>query len=57
MLNRKGSVTLIEHQQVSWRLVKVENWDNKSYKRYTQLMTILQLMMTDHNNKIVVANV
>ena len=36
MLNRKGLVALIEHQQVSWRLIKVENWDNKNDKRHTQ---------------------
>ena len=41
MLNRKGLVVLIEHQQVSWRLIKVENWDNKNYKRHTQPKLIL----------------
>ena len=30
MLNRKGLVTLTEHQQVSWRLIKAENSDNKN---------------------------
>ena len=35
MLNRKGLVALIEHQQVNWRLIKVENWDIKDYKRHT----------------------
>ena len=28
MLN-KGLVILTEHQQVEWRLIKVENWDKK----------------------------
>ena len=35
MLNTKGLVTLIIHQQVGRRLVKVENWDNKNYKGHT----------------------
>ena len=34
MLNTKGLVTLTEHQQVGQRLIKVEKWDNKNYKRY-----------------------
>ena len=33
MLNTKSLVALTEHQQVSWRLIKVENWENKDYKR------------------------
>ena len=41
MLNRKGLVALIEYQQVSWRLIKVENWDNKNYNRHTQPKLIL----------------
>ena len=28
MLNTKGLVILTEYQQVGWRLVKVENYDN-----------------------------
>ena len=41
MLISKGIVALIEHQQVSWRLIKVENWDNKNYKRHAQQRLIL----------------
>ena len=33
-------VTLTK-QQVSWRFVKVKNWDNKNYTRHTQLKLIL----------------
>ena len=32
MLNTKGLATLTEHQEVSWRLIKVENWDGKTFK-------------------------
>ena len=35
MLITKGLVTLDEHGKVDWRLIKVENWDNKNYKRRT----------------------
>ena len=35
MLNMKGLVTLIEYQEVGWRLIKVENCDNENYERYT----------------------
>ena len=35
MLNTKGLVGLTEHEKVGWRLIKVENWDNKNYKRQT----------------------
>ena len=35
MLNTKELVTLTQHQQVGWRLTKVENWDNKNYKGNT----------------------
>ena len=35
MLNRKGLVALTENQQVGWRLVKVENCNNKNYQRHT----------------------
>ena len=41
MLDPKGLVALTEHQQVGWRLIKVENWDNKNYKRNTQQNLIL----------------
>ena len=41
MLNRNGLVALIEHQQVIWILTKVENWDNKNYKKHTQPKLIL----------------
>ena len=41
MLNRKGSVALTEHQQVSWKLIKGENWDNKNYKKHTHSNLIL----------------
>ena len=30
MLNTKGLVTLTEYEQVSWKLIKVENCDNKN---------------------------
>ena len=36
MLNTKDLVALTEYQQVGWRLIKVENYDNKNYKRHTQ---------------------
>ena len=32
MLNAKGLVALTENQQVGWRLIKVENYDNKNYQ-------------------------
>ena len=32
MLNTKGLVALTEHQQVGWRLIKVENQDKKITK-------------------------
>ena len=35
VLNTKGLVVLTEYQQVSWRLIKVENCDNKNYQRHT----------------------
>ena len=66
MLNRKGAVALIEHRQVTWRLIKVENWDNKNYKRHTQPNLILIFNKTCyftsnydwiHKNKIMVASV
>ena len=41
VLNSKDLVALIEHQQVRWRLIKVENWVNKNYKRHTQPKLIL----------------
>ena len=30
MLNVKGLASLTEDQQVGWRLIKEENWDNKN---------------------------
>ena len=35
VLNTKGLVVLTEYQQVGWRLVKVENCDNKNDQRHT----------------------
>ena len=35
MLNGKGLVALIEHQQVSWRLIKVETGKQKLQETYT----------------------
>ena len=36
MLNRKSLVALTEHQQGSWRLIKVLNWDKqKLQETYT----------------------
>ena len=37
MLNTRGLVPLTDHQKVGWRLIKVENWDNKNYKRHDLL--------------------
>ena len=31
MLNTMGLVALTENQWVGWRLIKVENWDNKNH--------------------------
>ena len=33
MLNIKGLVAVTEHQKVRWKLIKVDNWDNKNYER------------------------
>ena len=33
MLNRKGLVALTEYQQVAWRLIKVENCNNKKLSK------------------------
>ena len=33
MLNIKGLVAVTERQKVRWKLIKVDNWDNKNYKR------------------------
>ena len=41
MLNTKDLVALTEYQQVGWRLIKVENCNNKNYKRHTQPNLIL----------------
>ena len=41
MLNTKGLVGLTEHEKVGWRWSKVENWDNKIYKRQTYPNLIL----------------
>ena len=41
MLNRKGLVTLTEYQQVNWRLIEVENCNNKNYQRHAQPNLIL----------------
>ena len=35
MLNIKDLVPSTEHQLVGLRLIKVENWNNKNYKRHT----------------------
>ena len=32
-ISPKGLVALTEYQKVGWRLIKVENWDNKNDKR------------------------
>ena len=29
----KGLVALMENHQLVWRLILVENWDNKNYKK------------------------
>ena len=36
VLNTKSLVTLTEYQQVGWRLIKLENYNNKNYQRHTQ---------------------
>ena len=41
MLNKKSLAALTEDQQVGWRLIKVENCNNKNYQRYTQPNLIL----------------
>ena len=41
MLNIKGLVALTEYEQVDWRLIKVENCDNKNYQRHTYPNLIL----------------
>ena len=41
MLSTKDLAALTEYQQVGWRLIKVENCDNKNYKRCTQPNLIL----------------
>ena len=35
MLNTEDLGALTEHQLVGWKLIKVENWDNKNYKTHT----------------------
>ena len=34
-LNTKGLVALTGHKNVGWRFIKVENWNNKNWKRQT----------------------
>ena len=34
MLNTKGLFALTEYQQVDWKLMKVQDCDNKNYQRY-----------------------
>ena len=34
MLNTKGLVALTERQKMGWRLINVENLDNKNYSRH-----------------------
>ena len=41
MLNRKGFVALTKYQKLGWRLIKVENCDNKNYQRHTSPKLIL----------------
>ena len=48
MPNRKGLVTSTEHQQLSRRLIKAVNWDNKNDKRYTQSKLILLFNKTSY---------
>ena len=43
MLNTKGLVALTEYQQVGWRLIKLENCNNKNYQSHTQPNQILLL--------------
>ena len=48
MLNRNGLVTSTEHQQLSSRLIKAVNWDNKNDKRHTQSKLILLFNKTSY---------
>ena len=41
MLDTKGLVTLTEYQQVGFRLIKVENSNNKNYQRHASPNLIL----------------
>ena len=41
MLNTNCVVALTEYQQERWRLIKVENCDNKNYQRHAQANLIL----------------
>ena len=58
MLTTKGLLALTEHKQVSWRLIKVENYDNKNYNRnnsriwfyYLKKLTLSQVILTLTNN-------
>ena len=57
MLNTNDLAALTEYQQVSWRLIKVENCNNKNYQRHTSRIsyyflmkfTLLQVILTLNN--------
>ena len=52
MLNRMGLVALTEHKQVSWRLIRIENWDKKITRDTHFLIkpAILQVVLTLNNH-------
>ena len=56
MLNTKGLVGLTEHEKVGWRLIKVENWDNKRDRHiriwfyFLMKLALLQVILTLNNH-------
>ena len=64
MLTKKGLAALTEHKQVSWRLIKAENYDNKNYNGhnsriwfcYLKKLVLSQVILTLINNHWLEAN-
>ena len=55
-LNTKGLVALAENHQVGWRLIQVENWDNKKLQEtdiaesdFLMKLTLLLVILTLNN--------
>ena len=55
-LNTKGLVALTENHQVGWRLIQVENWDNKKLQEtdiaesdFLMKLTLLLVILTFNN--------